>query len=207
LRPLRAASSLGRSCSLAGRRTRFGPVLALDWLDCRGIKGQSRSICLGGLAHVHRGDGTGTVTPPKKGDGRWLLDGVSGWCPSGGLAAAVLGVAGWLVPVNGTELPYREAGQGPPVLLMHGGGGGWWVWPPGASRTSITIDCSRREKASRSAQVVLRDDLSGPSQQIRPDGTALAAVTVDRPTSGQPRLRTIAVNRPTWAQPEPPRVR
>lgn len=31
-------------------------------------------------------------------------------------------------PVNGTELPYREAGQGPPVLLMHGGGGGWWVW-------------------------------------------------------------------------------
>lgn len=31
-------------------------------------------------------------------------------------------------PVNGTELPYREAGHGPPVLLIHGGGGGWWVW-------------------------------------------------------------------------------
>jgi pimeloyl-ACP methyl ester carboxylesterase len=30
--------------------------------------------------------------------------------------------------VNGTELPYREAGNGPPVLLIHGGGGGWWVW-------------------------------------------------------------------------------
>jgi pimeloyl-ACP methyl ester carboxylesterase len=30
--------------------------------------------------------------------------------------------------VNGTELPYREAGQGPPVLLIHGGGGGWWLW-------------------------------------------------------------------------------
>jgi pimeloyl-ACP methyl ester carboxylesterase len=32
--------------------------------------------------------------------------------------------------VNGTELPYRDEGQGPPVLLIHGGGGGWWAWDP-----------------------------------------------------------------------------
>ncbi len=30
--------------------------------------------------------------------------------------------------VNGTELPYRDAGQGPPVLLINGHGGGWWGW-------------------------------------------------------------------------------
>lgn len=28
--------------------------------------------------------------------------------------------------VNGTNLPYREMGDGPPLLYIHGGGGGWW---------------------------------------------------------------------------------
>ena len=32
--------------------------------------------------------------------------------------------------VNGAELPYRDQGQGPPLLLIHGHGGGWWAWDP-----------------------------------------------------------------------------
>jgi len=49
--------------------------------------------------------------------------------------------------VNGTTLPYRELGDGPPVLFVHGAGGGWWAFDEVGAHladTYRTIAYSRR---------------------------------------------------------------